>query len=77
MLRQLGTSTATLSAAYVGRLDTASYTYNADGTIATETVGGATTTYAYNADGTLHTETRNGVTLTFTYDASGNLTTVA
>ena len=68
---------ARLSASYVGRAEAATYTYNTDGTVATETVGGFTTTYAYNSDGTVHTATRNGVTLTYTYDASGNVTAVA
>lgn len=63
-------------AAYVGRMDAATYTYNPDGTIATETVGGLTTTYAWNGDGTLASMTRGGVTRTFTY-TNGNLTAVS
>lgn len=54
----------------------ATYTYNPDGSVATETVGGATTTYTYNGDGTVATATRGGVTRTFTYTA-GNVTAVA
>ena len=66
-----------LSATYAGRVEAATYTYNADGTVATETVGGFTTTYTYNADGTVHTVARDGVTMTYTYNASGNVTAVA
>lgn len=60
-----------------GRVEPASYTYNADGTIATETVGGLTTTYTYNLDGTINTVTRNGVTLTYTYNPDGSIGSVA
>ena len=65
-----------LPATLVGRMDTATYTYNADGTIATETVGGLTTTYGWNPDGTLASMTRDGVTRAFTY-TNGNLTAVS
>jgi hypothetical protein len=64
---------AALSAAYVGRMDAASYTYNADGTVATETVGGYVTTYSYNADLSVHTAIRNGVTLTYSYNGDGSV----
>ena len=51
-------------------------TYNGDGTVATQTIGGVATVYGYNADGTVATETRGGVTRAYTYTA-GNLTSVA
>lgn len=51
-------------------------TYNGDGTVATQTIGGVATTYTYNGDGTVATETRAGVTRTYSY-TSGNLTSVA
>jgi YD repeat-containing protein len=54
-----------------------SYTYNADGSVATETVAGATTAYTYNPDGTVATATRGGVTRTFTWNADGTLGSVA
>lgn len=53
------------------------YTWNPDGTIATETVAGVTTTYAWNSDGSLHTETRAGVTRTYAYNGDGTLASVA
>lgn len=66
-----------LTASFVQRVEPASYTYNGDGTVATETVGGLTTTYTYNADGSVHTATRNGVTLTYSYNADGTVSGVA
>ena len=51
-------------------------TYNPDGSVATQVIGGITTTYVYNPDGTVATETRAGVVRTYTYVA-GNLTAVA
>jgi YD repeat-containing protein len=51
-------------------------TYNGDGSVATQVIGGVTTTYAYNGDGTVASETRAGVTRTYGYTA-GNLTSVA
>lgn len=53
---------------------TGAYTYNADGTVASEPSG---KTYTYNADGTVHTETLNGVTRTYSYDANFNVTAVS
>jgi YD repeat-containing protein len=52
-------------------------TYNADGTVATQTVAGVATSYTYNADGTVATEVRAGVTRTYTYNADGTLASVA
>lgn len=52
-------------------------TYNADGTVATQTVAGVTTSYTYNADGTVATEARAGITRTYTYNADGTLASVA
>ena len=66
-----------LSASFAQRVEPASYTYNGDGTVATETVGGLTTTYTYNADGSVHTATRNGATLTYSYNADGTVSGVA
>jgi YD repeat-containing protein len=54
-----------------------SYTYNADGSIATETVAGITTTYTYNTDGSIATMVRSGVTRTFTYNTDGTIASVA
>jgi YD repeat-containing protein len=55
----------------------ASYTYNADGTVATATEGGITTAYTYNADGTVATATRQGVTRTYSYNADGTVSGVS
>lgn len=64
--------------AYAGILPAASsYTYNADGTIATETVAGVTTSFTYNGDGSINTMTRSGATRTFSYNADGTIATVA
>ena len=63
-----------LSASYVQRVEPFTLTLNSDGSVASETIGGAVTTYAYNTDGTLHTSTRDGVTITYTYDSYGNMT---
>lgn len=54
-----------------------SYTYNTDGTVATETVAGVTTTYTYNTDGTVATSARAGVTRTYAYNGDGTLASVA
>lgn len=51
-----------------------SYTYNADGTVATDADGN---TYTYNADGTVHTVAKGGVTRTLTYNADGTVGSVA
>ncbi|NUR28870.1 MAG: hypothetical protein HOV83_24020 [Catenulispora sp.] len=72
-----GPAAALLTASYVQRLEPATYTYNADGAVATETVGGKTTTYTYNADGSVHTAARDGVTLTYSYNADGTVSGVA
>jgi YD repeat-containing protein len=55
----------------------ATLTYNADGTVATQTVASVVTTYTYNADGSVATEARGGVTRTYTYNADGTLASVA
>lgn len=69
---------AALNAVYASLNPAASsYTYNSDGTVATETVAGVTTTYTYNADGTVHTMVRSGVTRTLTYNADGTVASVA
>lgn len=75
-LRNLSDSafSTALATAYPRRIETFGLTLNADGSVATETIGGQTTTYTYNGDGSLHTATRNGVTITYAYDGSGNLT---
>jgi uncharacterized protein RhaS with RHS repeats len=54
-----------------------SFTYNPNGTIATETVSGVTTSYTYNADGSVATSARAGVTRTYTYNADGTLASVS
>ena len=55
----------------------ATYTWNTDGTVATQLIGGITTTYAYNSDGTIHTATASsGQIQTYSYDASSNVTGV-
>lgn len=70
--------TTTANATYATILTPAeSLTYNADGTVATQTIGGVATTYTYNADGTVHTETRNSVTRTYIYNSDGTLASVA
>lgn len=69
---------AALSGTYVPLLPAlATYTYNADGTVDTETIGGVVTTYAYNADGTIDTITRGAVTRTISYNADGTVDEVA
>jgi YD repeat-containing protein len=55
----------------------ATYTYNGDGTVASETIGGVATAYTYNGDGTVATATRAGVTRTFTYNTDGTIASVA
>jgi hypothetical protein len=54
--------------------DNEAFTYNPDGTIATETTDGVVTAYTYNSDGTIHSDTTNGETRIYSYDGSGNLT---
>lgn len=76
-LGEVATALAALPGAYVPFIGAASYTYNADGTVATATEGGIVTTYAYNADGSVHTATRSGVTVTYTYNADGTVASVA
>jgi hypothetical protein len=51
-----------------------SYTYNTDGTIATDPDGN---TYTWNADGTPNTQTTGGVTRTFHWNADGTLGSVS
>jgi YD repeat-containing protein len=69
------TGTVDLSSKYVPQMQTVgSFTYNADGTVASDPDGN---TYAYNADGTVHTVTKGGVTRTFTYNADGTIASVA
>lgn len=51
-----------------------SYTYNADGTVAS---GPAGETYAYNSDGTVHSVTLNGVTRTYSYNSDGTVASAA
>src|SRR5436309_12229579 len=62
---------------YTGSPGSLSYTYNADGTIATRTYGALTTSYSYNADGTIDraTSTLGNVTVTDTcaYNADGTV----
>lgn len=53
------------------------FTYNADGTVATQTVASVTTSYTYNSDGTVATETRAGVTRSYTYNGDGTLASVS
>jgi RHS repeat-associated protein len=49
-----------------------SYSYDADGRLATATTGGATTTYGYNTDGTLASvELPSGQTISYLYDDRG------
>lgn len=65
------------SGTYAEILDpAATYTYDGNGNIATEVIGGVTTTFTYNADSTVATATRNGVTRTYSY-TSGRLTGIA
>jgi YD repeat-containing protein len=74
----VNTDPAGLASTYAGVVPAASsYTYNGDGTVATETVAGVTTTYTYNADGTVATAVRAGVTRTFTWNGDGTLGSVA
>ena len=58
-------------------LTATSYTYNPDGTVATETIAGVATSYTYNANGTVATATRGGTTLTYTYNSNGTIASVA
>lgn len=53
---------------------TGSFTYNADGTIATDPDGN---TYTWNADGTPATQTKGGVTRTFHWNADSTLASVS
>ena len=64
---------ARLNVAFEAASSASSYTYNADGTIATSTENGVTSSFTY-ALGQVLTETRNGVTRTFVYDIHGNVT---
>lgn len=50
------------------------YTYNPDGTIASDPDGN---TYTWNADGTPATQTKGGVTRTFNWNADGTLASVS
>jgi hypothetical protein len=64
-----------LRAAYVPALPTpGSFTYNPDGTIATDPDGN---TYTWNTDGTPATQTKGGVTRTYTWNTDGTLASVA
>lgn len=53
---------------------TGSFTYNADGTIATDPDGNS---YTWNTDGTLATQTKGGVTRTFHWNTDGSLGSVS
>lgn len=64
-------------ASYPRRVEPSSYTYNPDGTVATETAGGLTTSYTYNPDGSIDTITRDGTTLTVSYNVDGTVSGVA
>lgn len=50
-------------------------TYNAEGRVATLTIGGLTTSYSYNGDGTIAFDEREGVTRIYNYSA-GKLTSI-
>lgn len=51
-----------------------SYTYNPDGSVATQVVDGASTVYAYNSDGSVRTVTRpSGLVETFSYNSDGTV----
>jgi len=63
--------------AYLPVLGEATYTYDADGNVVTETINGTTTTFTYDADGNIDTATRSGIEYQFSYDADGNLLTIA
>jgi uncharacterized lipoprotein NlpE involved in copper resistance len=64
-------SSAKVAAGYVPQLATVgSYTYNTDGTVATDPDGNA---YSYNTDGTIRTITKGGVTRTATYNTDGTI----
>lgn len=74
----LSTVTAQLSTSYVPQLTApTTLTYNPDGTVASQTLGGIATTYTYNPDGTVASETRNGITRTYTYNIDGTLASVS
>ncbi len=49
------------------------YTYNADGTVASTTEAGVVTTFVYNTDGTVQSDTQRGITRTYAYDSNSNL----
>ncbi len=53
----------------------ASYTYNIDGTVATETIGGVPTVYTY-VSGVITTSTRFGVTRTYNYNSDGTIASI-
>lgn len=67
---------AALQSAVAGLPAVSSYTYNSDGSVATETVSGVATTFTYNSDGTVATSTRAGVTRTYTYNSDGTIASV-
>jgi hypothetical protein len=63
-------NSSTYTAGLAGKQDVlptaGSYTYNGDGTVATDPDGNS---YTYNSDGTVHTITKGGATRTATYNA--------
>jgi hypothetical protein len=71
-----GTATpAALKAAFVSPLPTTgSFTYNSDGTVASDPDGN---TYTWNTDGTPATQTKGGVTRTFHWNTDGTLASVS
>ncbi|MDR1156825.1 MAG: hypothetical protein LBK75_00745 [Oscillospiraceae bacterium] len=60
-----------------GTAKTVSFTYRADGTVATETDrSGVTTIFAYDIHGRTLSKTAGGSTISYTYDANANLLTM-
>lgn len=55
----------------------ASFTYNADGTVNTLTRGSITKTFSYNGDGTVNTIADGTFTKTFSYNADGSVSSIA
>jgi hypothetical protein len=68
-------SDTALRAALVSPLPTVgSFTYNPDGTVASDPDGN---TYTWNTDGTPKTQTKGGVTRTYTWNTDGTLASVS
>lgn len=83
---ELGTDPSGASATVAARLDTldleaaigatATFAYNADGTVASIVSGGTTISLTYNTDGTVATVTRGSDARTFAYNTDGTVSAI-